>query len=100
MTNHNKPPIHVALLPCPFCGGEAKSTETKISAQYHTSHVRCLKCGATIGDCGGKAIELWNTRSYKEAIPMAENGPEGLKAKIANLVREYLYMVNLMLLMR
>lgn len=60
MSDH--PPIPVTLLPCPFCGGEARTS--------HDNWVGCTKCEAGL-DLGhyisdGEATEvrkLWNTRA-------------------------------------
>lgn len=52
-----------ALLPCPFCGGEAKYWAARDS--YH-AYVSCYPCSVKIGDAVGHAvpdvIKKWNTR--------------------------------------
>lgn len=64
----------IQLLPCPFCGGEAK-----VHVTYETEFVTCTKCGCrtetTVGDyCdegfmdGSQAIKKWNTRKLMERI--------------------------------
>ena len=43
-----------AILPCPFCGGEAEAVH-EINGTYT---VECIKCGAMTD-----SIEAWNTRT-------------------------------------
>lgn len=75
------------LLPCPFCGGEAKAANEE--------YVSCLECGALL--TGANAIKRWNTRAERTCkniastddienefvcsvcgytVPMFEYGPE------------------------
>ena len=63
----------LAMLPCPFCGGEAHTIEP---ARYGKSWgVRC-ECGAFLGFefTEAEAIEAWNTRYDTEygAVPATE----------------------------
>ena len=54
------------LLPCPFCGGEAKrSTET--FERTLLSWVYCVECGAADGyrHTEYEAIAAWNTRTVE-----------------------------------
>lgn len=71
--------IEIDLLPCPFCGGEAKyvshlSVEPIIDDNgayidadtYYHEYVFCQNCGATIeleeDEEDGLTIEKWNRR--------------------------------------
>lgn len=51
------------LLPCPFCGGEAKVENEFLG----TWKVRCQKCSCEVGRywfwTERHAIEAWNTRT-------------------------------------
>ena len=57
----------VELLPCPFCGGRAK---TKLP------YVRCVDCGGQMcfgdGDAIDAAIAAWNSRTHATAAKDAE----------------------------
>lgn len=62
------------LKPCPFCGGEAEITETKMF-RNQDCYVQCKGCGACtkfrFGDeCRKQAIDDWNTRH----APRTPNG--------------------------
>ena len=47
------------LLPCPFCGGEARHYAPGLVDH----HIECRKCTADVaGDSEAEAIEVWNTR--------------------------------------
>lgn len=53
------------LKPCPFCGGEAK-TSTSFSDHGTVSAIVCHKCGAAIRrpfDNKSAVTKLWNTRA-------------------------------------
>lgn len=58
------------LLPCPFCGGEAK-IRTFFSGRF----VRCDCCyaSADVQDTKSKAIAAWNTRTNKIPVGNGEN---------------------------
>lgn len=54
----------IKLLPCPFCGGEAKTFQTEPFTQ-----VVCTKCGSRIERIGKElAAQIWNTRKPMENI--------------------------------
>ena len=60
------------LLPCPFCGGEARAVVT-IEPEYRSLdvlHVKCLECGAkgseSMDSCA--AIEAWNRRCMEDDL--------------------------------
>lgn len=52
------------LLPCPFCGGEAKLLHST-SRDYWTYQVECTRCQAATASSKGRgyAIEFWNARA-------------------------------------
>lgn len=60
-----------ALLPCPFCGGEAFMVKTKRCGRY----VACWDCNIAtdeydtddIGSAYDKAVAAWNRRTGKDA---------------------------------
>ena len=59
----------IKLLPCPFCGGEAKViNESECGFEYYG--VMCFKCGTGTRLTGIEpvAIDLWNTRKPMERI--------------------------------
>lgn len=73
--------IQERLLPCPFCGGEAKHTsranEGNSGWQHDVDHwVYCTSddCLADIGMCETKdeAIRMWNTRPAADYIDKLE----------------------------
>jgi len=66
MTNE----VQANLLPCPFCGGEARSHKTDIRPGYQTSSVRCKKCHAEIGRCDLDAEGFWNRRQHTDWQPI------------------------------
>lgn len=48
----------VHLLPCPFCGGEAKEELQRGSWEsYNIKNIYCQKCGANVSN-----REIWNKR--------------------------------------
>lgn len=61
------------LLPCPFCGGEARLDQRQTQSLWNSgdatfSHVACDDCGIQGNDfcddpSGDEAIEWWNTRA-------------------------------------
>ncbi len=75
------------LLPCPFCGGEAKLvTGTRRDGEYveNCAFVRCERCGAKtyeLHECMTPyevqkcATELWNERAER-TCRMVDNGCE------------------------
>lgn len=68
------------LLPCPFCGGEAKGGKTTFSYLYW-----CTKCG-----CEQRTEIKWNTRATSRA-----ELPEGVRAfDITELQWDMLYEIR------
>lgn len=67
MTAHK--PTAVSLLPCPFCGGEARAHQNELAAKFW--RYRCVNCGA--GPHGGigqaSAVAAWNRRAALAAQP-------------------------------
>ena len=62
------------LLPCPFCGGEARLIEAECGTTIHA--VECVLCQAKIGwfDEKERAIEAWNNRSNWHTGTPTEEG--------------------------
>lgn len=62
------------LLPCPFCGGEAKILYNRLRCGNYVSggtfRVHCKNCGITTEGKKdrNKSIELWNTRVPMQKI--------------------------------
>lgn len=62
------------LLPCPFCGGEARLWSGDWAITDHG--VVCIKCEVTVDPCHiegsytsvDRAIKAWNTRSDKASL--------------------------------
>ena len=54
----------VELLPCPFCGGEARRYENDTFG----NGVRCAKCGAKVNGFAstGSATRAWNRRTTEK----------------------------------
>lgn len=75
---------NVTLLPCPFCGGEAKATKGYFKNGWHPSKVIC-KAGHVFrlmspimeekrqqAEAGRALVTAWNTRTAAEAASKAE----------------------------
>lgn len=64
------------LKPCPFCGGEARTTQ-KAFDMYGGWSVECVgvECGCDFAIYGTEveAIEAWNTRSERTCEDVSEN---------------------------
>ncbi len=65
--------IEIKLLPCPFCGGEAKTGYA--ICDYNRWGVYCVDCGAVVevddgleADTEENAIKRWNTRKPMQEI--------------------------------
>jgi len=58
MTDAAMPP-DVALLPCPFCGAQAKN----IGYSFGVEYAQCTDCGISVG-----GIERWNRRAANAAL--------------------------------
>lgn len=57
------------LLPCPFCGGEAKLVKSK--AKVNDYRIKCNRCHIKTGWWMGEIdelIEQWNTRVYPPEV--------------------------------
>jgi Lar family restriction alleviation protein len=56
------------LLPCPFCGGEARIGVEKYWYPKVSRRAICEKCYSSTGwyDTEEQAINAWNTRTPKE----------------------------------
>ena len=61
---------NLALLPCPFCGGEGElRTVNSASSGFEGNHyVQCVECCASggEGDKPKEAVEYWNERYEEE----------------------------------
>jgi Lar family restriction alleviation protein len=59
-------PLIDELLPCPFCGGDAKSFHHILCAMPESWHVECVEdncgCGTCHHDTEADALASWNTR--------------------------------------
>ncbi len=77
MSNPNDDVERVALLPCPFCGGEASLLNQKGPTGELYQWVECSACGATAGHCDVRSmqddelhpIDAWNARAAIAALP-------------------------------
>lgn len=75
------------LLPCPFCGGEAKRLELEDSENFGGSVIACTVCDACSRVYFGEKVglvESWNTRAQSapepvqgEAVEVVGYGCEG-----------------------
>ena len=70
---------HTPLLPCPFCGGEAKYSEDHTVERTDT--VSCRRCDFYLSDPGdtGSCIAAWNRRApdpVREKLMEALEGTE------------------------
>lgn len=73
MTKENR------LLPCPFCGGEAKVTAWSHWDDEYGYVAECDNCYLDMGEfeTEEEAIERWNTRYHPvDSTAMAEGGKE------------------------
>lgn len=59
------------LLPCPFCGGEAKICHVHIASGWHWE-VICQECGCCTDGYGKdwRAIAAWNRRVQPDNAPL------------------------------
>lgn len=80
----------IKLLPCPFCGGEAK---VKVSWRNEDTYVECRNCysrtdGFGLEEC---AIEQWNTRKPIDRIVAELEEEKHIHTKMYRLseYREY-----------
>lgn len=83
------------LLPCPFCGGEARHVLDNIYSndhrRVHATWVECAKCGAEgthvvdrhNNDHRAEAITAWNTRAPRPAENL-----DALKHKTVKYIEE------------
>lgn len=57
------------LLPCPFCGGEAKVAHEYTEA-WKLEYVMCFRCGCSTPPAISEdtVIQIWNTRKPMERI--------------------------------
>jgi hypothetical protein len=66
--------VGMTLLPCPFCGGEAKLTSDYGQDSGTYAEVTCTRCKATVsgaytpgsGTPKEKAVAVWNERTRNE----------------------------------
>lgn len=68
------------LLPCPFCGGEARFFQMRITKGIRLGYVKCTECGLRLEqeNCTEDfATAQWNTRKPMEKI--VERLEEGAK---------------------
>jgi Lar family restriction alleviation protein len=75
----------VALLPCPFCGGEA---QTDFINDIASHRIECFACDATGQICDSQegAIAAWNRR----ATPKGTSGSDALDARGVKMVRDWI----------
>lgn len=73
----------IELLPCPFCGGEAK---LELTTQYYTDEpemenafIRCMKCGVWTDEhvYATEAAAAWNTRHVGTCKDLGGTGANG-----------------------
>ena len=74
----------ITLLPCPFCGGEAKYLERDMGVGLQVSRVKCTKCHAELARCDLMAKAEWNTRTQSSEIPLK-------KPLFSCISEEYIY---------
>lgn len=57
------------LLPCPFCGGEAKVAH-EYTEEWKLEYVMCFRCGCSTPSAVSEdtVIQIWNTRKPMERI--------------------------------
>lgn len=57
------------LLPCPFCGGEAKVAH-EYTEEWKLEYVMCFRCGCSTPSAISEdtVIQMWNTRKPMERI--------------------------------
>ena len=63
-----------ALLPCPFCGGEAKLKRSVFKENYYFGQCAGDDCVGWVVGSAKEATAAWNTRAALPAPPAAENG--------------------------
>ena len=79
----------INLLPCPFCGGEAKSHGPYGDGLFS---VECTRCPARVGgfdQCRQDAIDFWNQRHSQ-----AENKPQDVAVKALQKISEANWVVD------
>lgn len=98
-------PATIALLPCPFCGGEASADGVTRYSKHHevwfadgtqcreAFFVNCVKCGIRNDGMVGhqtrdNAIAAWNTRPPAEAQAKLREALERAVSDIADLIAE------------
>ena len=84
----------VQLLPCPFCGGDAKYEAEGEWQYYDVWSVECRECGASLSgnadmrvsgaSAKAEAITSWNTRhtATAEALEAMREAREALEAMV------------------
>jgi len=70
-TNAPEPEPEGVLLPCPFCGGEARLAEPA-SGKLYIACQKCFSAGGIFGpDAAADATAAWNTRSSEQRASSA-----------------------------
>lgn len=86
-------PTRADLLPCPFCGGEAKHYHHTPTGIMNTDHIECDNCsnGTCLHETKAEAVTAWNTRAPTadaERIAALEGEVERLRKALGDIARD------------